>query len=163
MKCQKCPKPATLHITEVLPDDQFEELHLCEECAHKYLSETASKKASVSAKLSEPTIEDSEEAGMLNDQQCEVCGIKFVEFRNGGRLGCSHDYVAFQAELMPLLESIHGDTKHVGKVPKRQPQVRNTQAELNALRKKLHQAVLEEAYEEAARIRDRIKQLEQTS
>ncbi len=40
MKCQKCTKAATLHITEVLGEDQFEELHLCEECAHKYLDES---------------------------------------------------------------------------------------------------------------------------
>ncbi len=39
MKCQKCTKAATLHITEVLGDEQFEELHLCEECAHKYVYE----------------------------------------------------------------------------------------------------------------------------
>ena len=39
MKCQKCTKAATLHITEVLGEEQFEELHLCEECAHKYLYE----------------------------------------------------------------------------------------------------------------------------
>ena len=39
MKCQKCTKPATLHITEVLPEEKYEELHLCEECANKYLYE----------------------------------------------------------------------------------------------------------------------------
>ena len=39
MKCQKCPKAATLHITEILGEEQFEELHMCEECAHKYLYE----------------------------------------------------------------------------------------------------------------------------
>src|SRR5262249_41166204 len=33
MKCTQkgCTKAATLHITEVLGEDQFEELHLCEE------------------------------------------------------------------------------------------------------------------------------------
>ncbi len=34
--------------------------------------------------------------------------IKFVEFRNSGRLGCPNDYVEFRDELMPLLENIHG-------------------------------------------------------
>ena len=43
MKCQKCTKAATLHITEVVSDEQFEELHLCEECAHKYLYEPQQK------------------------------------------------------------------------------------------------------------------------
>ena len=45
MKCQKCTKAATLHITEVLGEEQFEELHLCEECADKYLYEPPQKGA----------------------------------------------------------------------------------------------------------------------
>ena len=44
MKCQRCPKQATLHITEVLGEDRFEEVHLCEECAKKYLYEPQQKK-----------------------------------------------------------------------------------------------------------------------
>ena len=44
MKCQRCPKQATLHITEVLGEDRFEEVHLCEDCAKKYLYEPQQKK-----------------------------------------------------------------------------------------------------------------------
>ena len=43
MKCQKCPNAATLHITEIVSEEQVEELHLCEVCAHKYLSEPQGK------------------------------------------------------------------------------------------------------------------------
>ena len=43
MKCNKCPKAATLHITEIISDEQVEELHLCEDCAHKYLYEPNQK------------------------------------------------------------------------------------------------------------------------
>ena len=159
MKCNKCTKPATLHITEVLGDEQFEELHLCEDCAQKYLYEPQPKKGSA-AKAEAPS-DEADEAGALNDRQCDVCGLKFVEFRNTGRLGCPHDYEAFKAELTPLLESIHGEARHTGKAPRRLPQTKHAQAELTQLRKKLHQAVVEEAYEEAARIRDRIRQLEE--
>ena len=45
MKCQKCNNAATLHITEVIAESQFEELHLCEQCANKYLYEPQSKPA----------------------------------------------------------------------------------------------------------------------
>lgn len=157
MKCQKCTKAATLHITEVLGEDQFEELHLCEECAHKYLYEPqkgGGQKGAVAAGG-----EETEDAGMLN-RECPVCGIKFVEFRNTGRLGCPHDYQEFRDELTPLLENIHGETKHAGKSPRRLPQNKQTQSELIQLRKQLLQAVNKEAYEDAARIRDRIKKLE---
>lgn len=161
MKCQKCPKAATLHITEVLTDDQFEELHLCEECAHKYLYEPQQKGQGSKAGESGQA-EESDEVGSLNQRECPVCGIKFVEFRNSGRLGCPHDYQEFRDELTPLLENIHGETRHCGKTPRRLPQSKQTQSELIQLRKQLHQAVTKEAYEEAARIRDRIRQLEES-
>jgi protein arginine kinase activator len=157
MKCQKCTKAATLHITEVLADDQFEELHLCEECAQKYLYEPQVKKPSSPKGM---PAEESDEAGALNQKQCGVCGIRFVEFRNSGRLGCPHDYDEFKAELTPLLESIHGESRHAGKTPRRLPEVKHAQAELASLRKQLQQAVTQEAYEDAARLRDRIRQLE---
>ena len=160
MKCQKCTKPATLHITEILGEDQFEELHLCEECAHKYLYEPAKAGAGKTAAV--PQSDEGEEVGTPN-HECPVCGIKFVEFRNSGRLGCPHDYQEFRDELLPLLENIHGDPpRHTGKVPRRLPQNKQTQSELMQLRKQLLQAVNKEAYEEAARLRDRIRQLEES-
>lgn len=159
MKCQKCTKQATLHITEVLTEDQYEELHLCEECAQKYIHEPAQAGGH---KGPESSVEESDEATLLNQRECPVCGIKFVEFRNSGRLGCPHDYQEFRDELVPLLENIHGETRHCGKTPRRQPQNKQTQSELVQLRKQLLQAVTKEAYEEAARLRDRIRKLEES-
>ena len=159
MKCQKCSKAATLHITEVIADEQFEELHLCEECAHKYLYEPQQKMVGAKGGESGHFLE-SDETGIMN-RECPVCGIKFVEFRNSGRLGCPHDYQEFREELTPLLENIHGEVKHCGKTPRRLPQNKLKQSELTQLRKQLLQAVTKEAYEEAAQLRDRIRQLEE--
>jgi protein arginine kinase activator len=155
MKCQRCSKAATLHITEVTGESQFDELHLCEECAQKYLQpQPAGAKAGEGAA-------ESDELAALNQRECPACGIKFVEFRNTGRLGCSHDYEAFREELLPLLENIHGETRHIGKTPRRLPKVRQVRAELTHLRKQLQQAVTRENYEDAARLRDQIRQLEE--
>lgn len=152
MKCQRCPKQATLHITEVLPHDKFEEYHLCEECAKKYLyPSAAAKKTAAGGEVTEDP----------GGKVCEVCGIKFVEFRNTGRLGCPHDYDSFKPELIPLLESIHGEPKHNGKTPHRLPRAKAEQRELAQLRKQLQEAITNEKYEEAARLRDRIKHLEE--
>jgi protein arginine kinase activator len=162
MKCQKCTKAATLHITEVLSEDQFEELHLCEECAHKYLYEPQGTSKSAAKAGGGPQLQEGEESGLPN-RECPHCGIKFVEFRNTGRLGCPHDYQEFREELLPLLENIHGDPpKHLGKTPRRLPQTKQTQSELVQLRKQLLTAVNKENYEEAARLRDRIRQLEES-
>ena len=157
MKCQKCPNAATLHITEILSEEHVEELHLCEECAHKYLYEPQKpniKSAPVPA-------EEIDEPAVMN-RECEVCGLKFVDFRNTGRLGCPHDYQEFREELTPLLENIHGETRHCGKTPRRLPQSKQTQTELIQLRNRLKQAIHKEDYEEAARLRDRIRTLEES-
>jgi len=155
MKCQKCNNAATLHITEVIADNQFEELHLCEQCANKYLYEPTPKaagKVSAGEQLEE---------GMFSHLECPTCGMKFVDFRNTGRLGCPHDYAMFRDDLLPLLENIHGDTRHCGKTPRRSPEIREAESELMQLRNRLKIAVNKEDYEEAARIRDRIRQVEE--
>jgi protein arginine kinase activator len=131
---------------------------LCEQCAHEYLYEPQPKK---NGKAAESLAEDDEEIAALNQRECPQCGLKFVEFRNTGRLGCPHDYEAFGEELTPLLENIHGDTRHCGKTPRRLPQTRQAQSELTRLRRALQQAVTQEAYEEAARLRDQIRVLEE--
>jgi protein arginine kinase activator len=152
MKCQACPKAATIQITELHSEENFEEFHFCDECAQKYLYDSTPKKKAV------PVV--APDVPAASDKQCEQCGTKFVDFRNSGRLGCPHDYQAFLAELLPLLESIHGATRHAGKTPRRpSPKVRAQ--ELNKLRKDLQRAVVAEAYEEAAQLRDRIRRLEE--
>jgi protein arginine kinase activator len=149
-----------LHITEIVMEDQIEEMHLCEECAQKYLYEPQHKSGGVKSP-SESKGEEVEEQAVLN-RECDVCGLKFVDFRNTGRLGCPHDYEEFRDELTPLLENIHGETRHCGKTPRRLPQSKQTQSELVQLRKQLVNAVNQEAYEEAAKIRDRIRRLEES-
>jgi protein arginine kinase activator len=59
-----------------------------------------------------------------------------------------------------LLENIHGDTHHCGKFPKRAPDDSQKRYQLIKLRNDLRLAVAEESYEEAARLRDQIHELE---
>jgi protein arginine kinase activator len=160
LKCHKCTKPATYHITEVVSEEQYEELHLCEECYHKFFYEPQQQAAGQKGGIGQ--LEEGEEASALNQRECPHCGIKFVEFRNSGRLGCPYDYQEFREELAPLLENIHGEIRHCGKTPRRLPQNKQTQSELIQLRKQLQQAITREAYEDAARLRDRIRQLEES-
>src|SRR5262245_31134736 len=158
MKCQRCPKQATLHITEVLGEERFEEVHLCEDCAKKYLYEPQQKKL---AKSGQPSAASDADEDAPAGSRCPACGITFLEFRNHGRFGCPHDYDAFKPELLSLMESVHGETRHSGKTPRRAPRAKTAQAELAQLRQRLQSLVNEENYEEAARVRDRIKELEQ--
>lgn len=162
IKCQRCSKPATIHITEIV-DGSPVEFHLCEEHAQQQLSsEEPVTPPTVGAKAMAKLAKGAGKAtAELDKQSCPVCGISFREFRSAGRLGCPHDYEAFGSELLPLLEAIHGETHHAGKVPKRAPADRQRHVELIQLRQALRQAVAEEDYEEAARLRDRIGEKEE--
>ena len=162
-KCMFCSKPATVHITDIR-EGQVQALHLCESHAQQYLtgnspkSPSATDANSLSAKLQE--MDDDEDTGEHEQLVCPSCGITYQEFRSEGRLGCPHDYQAFEDELLPLIENIHGDTQHVGKCPKRAPDASRRQYELIKLRSELRSAVDDEDYETAARLRDRIGELE---
>ncbi len=161
-KCSKCPKPATLHITELVKQVPHE-IHLCEDCAQQYLN------------ADEPSAPAEPEEGMmiklhlesgdkdlaeLDKNVCPNCGISFREFRSQGRFGCPHDYVVFGEELEALLENIHDERQHCGKIPKRAPSDSQRQYQLIKLRSELRKAVAEESYEEAARLRDEIQAME---
>ena len=160
MKCQRCTRQATRHITDVLGYDQVEDVHLCEGCADAYLSEPISANPIKKKKKSKKVA--SEEPEDIANRQCPVCGLKFMDYRNTTRLGCSHDYQEFRDELLPLLESIHGEKQHTGKVPRRFPENRQIQMELARLRRELGDAVAREQYESAAQLRDDIRRLEAT-
>jgi len=49
--------------------------------------------------------------GELAELACPDCGIKFMEFRAEGRLGCPQDYRVFGRGLLPLLQRVHGATR----------------------------------------------------
>ena len=98
---------------------------------------------------------------MISERTCEICGIRFSGFRKHGLLGCPHDYDAFEEALRPLLERTHeGAGQHVGKVPRRAGPDQKKMNALLRLRAQLKAAVVAEDYEEAAKLRDQIKDLE---
>jgi protein arginine kinase activator len=96
----------------------------------------------------------------MADVSCPTCGITYAEFRQKTRLGCANDYEVFRKALVPLLEKIHGGTQHGGKIPPQAGVKLARQRELFELRRELERHIKAEHYEEAARTRDRIRQLE---
>ncbi|MBI3863472.1 MAG: UvrB/UvrC motif-containing protein [Planctomycetia bacterium] len=161
MKCNRCSKLATMHITELVKGEPHE-VHLCEECFQTFMQNPNSAEGALGGGLikSSPGLGEAE-LEALEKLVCPTCKITFREFRNQGRLGCAHCYSAFREELLPLLENIHGETHHCGKFPKRAPDDSQKRFQLIKLRNDLRLAVAEESYEEAARLRDQIQGLEQ--
>ncbi len=159
-KCDRCEKPATIHLTEIVGGEKLEK-HLCEDCAS---TEGITVKASVpiSQLLEDFVLQSSKEGGAAKPSlKCDVCGITFDEFRSQGLLGCPNDYDVFESALVPLMERAHEvATQHIGKTPRRADAGQHRANAILRLRAELKNAVAAEDYEKAASIRDRIKELE---
>jgi protein arginine kinase activator len=157
--CENCKKnPATFHVVEIL-DGEKREVHLCEKCAQE-------KKVALPPSLSLNEILGSlmeahaeKEVPELDGVACPKCGMTYAEFKSGGRLGCPRDYAVFRKGLLPFLERVHGARKHNGKTPRREGPGDGQAAKLMQLRRELKTAVEAERYEEAAALRDRIRDL----
>lgn len=159
MKCESCKKrQATIHLTEIV-NNQKKEVHLCEKCAEKQgVVKQSMSIADFLSGLASST--PSGQEAQASDVQCPSCGISLAEFQKGGRFGCSDDYTAFRASIMPLIDKIHDASQHVGKMPARADQDVAREKALRQLQAELKRSVEREEYEEAARIRDRLRELE---
>lgn len=162
MTCQRCnQREAIRHESVRAEDGSWTEVHLCENCAEKLDTGTFSQAALVQALIeSAAQLAGIKAAGPA--KACPKCGITYAEFRSRGRLGCPHDYEVFLPEMLPLVERIHhGGAQHVGKSPVATGGRSEAERELIELRRSLSEAIQGERYEEAARIRDRVRALEE--
>ncbi|NLO97437.1 MAG: DNA helicase UvrBC [Peptococcaceae bacterium] len=168
MLCQNClQREATVHLTKII-NGQGMQMHLCQECAQKVQGfgfnfniypGMATHFLQALFGLSSLN-QTGQSVSTINQEKCPGCGWTFAQIQHAGRMGCSQCYDKFETQIEPLLRQIHGGGVHVGKVPKRcAASIRNKQ-ELLRLRSRLQELVQREEFEEAARVRDRIKELE---
>ena len=99
---------------------------------------------------------------MLSNE-CPECGITYSEFKQTGRLGYSNCYSVFAVQLTPLIERIHGSSKYSGKRLSQSPETfdetYNFKIKYSRLRKELDNALKKEHYEQAAQLRDKLKEI----
>lgn len=164
MLCELCRKrPATVHVTKVVNNDKAE-VAMCQQCAREHggLGALFSPAFSLNHLLA-AFLNDEERPGKVpaaGGAKCDTCNLTYAEFARMGRLGCSDCYDAFGARLDAVLKRIQGSAGHVGKTPRRAAAGLFLQRELSGLRRQLEDAVRQEAYEQAAQLRDRIRLLE---
>lgn len=160
MLCEKCGKNvATTHIRSVVNGNKTER-HLCAVCA---------------AAEGVGTFGDTGLGDMLASMfgdvlainpasakvRCDCCGSTFADISKTGKAGCPACYKTFYNELLPYLKRVHGSVKHIGKAPGATEQKVPTAAdELSKLKQELKKLVSEEKFEQAAQIRDKIKEME---
>lgn len=172
MMCQNCgQRTATTHIKTVI-NGQLTESHLCSQCA---------KKQGYGHMLSEWNGFGSLLGGLLSgaqetqEKRCPGCGASFRQISHSGRIGCAQCYDTFRSQLIPVVERVHGTARHRGKVPggsalrvqEQNRQLMNVEeqksarlSEIAEKKRQLQKAVEAQDFEQAAQLRDQIKELE---
>ncbi len=158
--CEACgERPAEIRVTDVARG-RIEERMLCSVCAAQLGVDVGGSTDFTVSKLVAGMGESEQAQGTpAPEVSCPACGLTLTEFRGSGKLGCPDCYQAFAKDLTVLIRRLQGSLRHTGRGPGERTTQQAIQLELAALRNRLAEAVANEAYEEAARIRDRIREL----
>ena len=91
---------------------------------------------------------------------CPDCGQTFADFERTRRLGCPRCYQTFMGDMTRLLQDWHGGQGHRGKMPRNFGRRIDLRRRIVGVKESIHLAVGEERFEDAARLRDEMKDLE---
>ncbi|MEG0457185.1 MAG: UvrB/UvrC motif-containing protein [Oscillospiraceae bacterium] len=90
---------------------------------------------------------------------CPVCQKSFDDIAKNGKMGCATCYTFFKNEILPIIEKIHGKTKHIGLVPLSADNDIKAKHEIQSLEKQLKDAIATQNFETAVVLRDKISDL----
>lgn len=169
MDCQDChEREATLHFAQSV-NGQKKEIHLCEQCAKErgYLSGQEENYSLQDLLFGlfhmEPSSQKTEVSTNKDITRCPKCGMSFGDFKRIGKFGCGKCYYTFSDKLDPLFRRVHnGNIRHQGKIPKRKGGSLHIKKQITALRSELQRQIQIENFEEAASLRDQIRELERS-
>jgi protein arginine kinase activator len=158
MLCCVCKeKEATVHLTQIA-GDKMQKVDLCEECAKNKGVNDPTGFSLADLLLGLGASQEIEQSAGGSEIRCPRCGFTQSDFKKAGRLGCPECYQTFSEALEGLLKTMHKGTRHVGKVPEALRQNRDLTDRLKSLQKRLVKAIEQEDFEQAAVLRDEIKQ-----
>ena len=168
MKCQHCNEnEATTYIKKNI-NGNVTEMHLCSDCV---------KELGVMDEFSpESFFKDTFFGNFLGAgipamnvlsgiEHCESCGSTFNDIVRSGKVGCADCYSKFEDKLEPTIKKIHGNASHIGKhvtyTQEVEPEEEKTPqlSETDKLKEDLKLAIKEQRFEDAAVLRDKIKEL----
>ncbi|MFC0300719.1 UvrB/UvrC motif-containing protein [Virgibacillus soli] len=171
MECQEChQRPATLHYTQVSNGNKHE-VHVCEVCAKEkgYILPNSEEGYSLHDLLKglfnfeNPKVNHTSKSPFQTTKeiQCPSCGMTLTQFKRISKFGCAECYHTFSDKLDPIFRRVHnGNIKHAGKIPKRRGGHLHLKKQLDTYKEKLRQLIENEAFEDAAVVRDQIRDLE---
>jgi protein arginine kinase activator len=169
VECQECQKrPASVHFKQIINGEK-KEIRLCEICAkEKGYLEGQTQGSSLHDLLTglfnfeAPTIgSNTPGTQQVKELTCPTCNLTFSTFKEMGKFGCANCYETFAERLDPILRRVHsGNTTHAGKIPKRTGGDIKKKRKIEEYRAQMKKLIEEEAFEDAAIVRDKIKALE---
>jgi len=153
MKCELCKQQKAEVAIKQMVDGEERELFVCPSCAQRAAGTLVT--SLVEMLLGAAIDLQLPERDLL---ACPECGLSRPEFRKRARVGCARCYETFARELAPMLRDMHSGDHHVGKTPARE-RVSRTRSDLESA---LKNAIRAQRYEDAAVLRDRIRNLHAT-
>ena len=181
MLCENCGKrEATVRYSENINGNK-KELNLCEECSKKLGIIDKMNFKMPTFGLSDffggflDDFDTPEVMPLLNEmkeEKCDSCGTTFEDIINTGKYGCPNCYETFEDKMDPILRKLQGANRHVGRLGKvsknnikfekdnkkaENEEQNKEENKISKLEDELKQAIKEERYEDAAKIRDEIK------
>lgn len=163
MLCQNCGKyEATTHVKRIV-NGESAEAHLCSDCAKAlgYNDVFGGFGNTFGDLLGSFFGEPQVSAISSRTIRCEKCGNTFNDIVNSGKIGCADCYTTFYDKLLPSLQRIHGKTRHEGKNPTIiKAEVTNVNP-IEDLEEQLRIAIVEQNFEKAAQLRDKINELKE--
>lgn len=163
-QCESCrDRHAQIVYTEVR-EGQARRMMLCSHCATQLgIQIQFSEQGGLDiAKLLTKTLSDlPPDEERTSSLACPACSLIFSEFEASGRLGCPECYQTFMGDMTRILTAYHGACEHQGKAPRWIARRLHIRRRIRKTRENLQAAVDSELFEEAARLRDEVTDLEQ--
>lgn len=155
MLCSECKKNNATVFYQQTINGKVTELSLCPACAEKHGLLTGG--SLFSELFNVPTFLTKSHT---SSKKCTLCGSNETNFIKNGKVSCPECYTVFAEELAAPIKRIHGNVSHIGRAPAKFKKQNDKKRELDELKRQLSEAVKNEEYENAAVIRDKIKELE---
>lgn len=187
--CVFCGKPCqdSFRVVEVEKNQAVGESNLCQVCGMNYIDAIfAPKKVPVKGQTKAATqkinVQHITSAAQLfafllgkaalaaatpppsrsdTHSPCPKCGHTLADLQACGKFGCGYCYKHFDDTIVPVVDiAQRGGKKHVGKVPKNFVDTEDQAEKLKILKLRMARAIEFEKYEDAAKLKDQIRELE---
>lgn len=183
MLCQNCGEnEANIKYTQNI-NGVKKQMNLCEKCAKKLGLDGFQFSLPIHFSDFLEDFFQTENSDLLpnfitqNNNLCKTCGEEYDNFIKTGLLGCPECYNSFENKIDPILKKLQGNTRHVGRGIENKNQKnririnenkdtenvgkaeKTVEEKIEELQEQLKIAIKEERYEDAAKLRDKIKNM----